>query len=265
MAASPLLVRPGGETPLAQLARAHREAAGGRLSTDHIVRLLQEAIVRGLLGPGRALRQDELADLFHVSKIPVREALRTLEANGFVELLMNRGAIVKELTLGQLRDAFELRMMVEPHLMRTAAPLLTPAELDEADSLVAQMDEADHAWAFSELNARFHGLLYGPADKPLSKQILAMLQGHIQRMSFMQLSLAGFNRSSNEDHRLIVAACRRGEPEEAARAVAAHVEGVKDIVLELYAQHYTPAQAPAQRSRQRATAAAQSSGGRTLS
>ena len=81
-------------------------------------------------------------------------------------------------------------------------------------------------------------LLYRAAERPLSKQILAMLQGHIQRMSFMQLSLAGFNRSSNEDHRAIVAALRQGDPEAAARAVAAHVNGVKDIVLELYERHH---------------------------
>lgn len=226
------------ETPLQALVRTHRAAGGGRLSTDAIVRLLQEAIVRGLFAPGQALRQDELAALCHVSKIPVREALRTLEAHGFVELLMNRGAVVKALTLDQLRDAFELRMMVEPHLMRTAAPLLSAADLDEAERLIAAMDDAGHAWAFSALNGRFHDLLYRAADKPLSKQILAMLQGHIQRMSFMQLSLAGFNRSSNEDHRLILAACRLGDAEAAAQAVAAHVEGVKDIVLDLYARHH---------------------------
>lgn len=226
------------ETPLQSMVRARLGEAGGRLSTDDIVHLLQQAIVRGLFAPGQALRQDELATLFHVSKIPVREALRTLEANGFVELLLNRGALVKALTLGQLRDAFDLRMMVEPHLMRTAALLLSAADLDEADRLIAAMDDAGHAWVFSELNGRFHDLLYRAADKPLSKQILAMLQGHIQRMSFMQLSLAGFNRSSNDDHRLIVAACRRGDAEAAAQAVAAHVEGVKDIVLELYARHH---------------------------
>ena len=100
------------ETPLQSMVRARLGEAGGRLSTDDIVDLLQQAIVRGLFAPGQALRQDELATLFHVSKIPVREALRTLEANGFVELLMNRGALVKALTLGQLRDAFELRSMV---------------------------------------------------------------------------------------------------------------------------------------------------------
>jgi DNA-binding GntR family transcriptional regulator len=120
--------------------------------------------------------------------------------------------------------------------MRTAAPLLTRADLDEAERLVRAMDKAGTAWAFSELNVRFHDLLYGPAQRPLSKQILAMLQGHIQRMSFMQLSLAGFNRSSNEDHRVILAACRQGDADAAARAVAGHVKGVRKIVLELVAQ-----------------------------
>ena len=220
-------------TPLQRLVVEQRAAAGGRLSTDDIVRVLHQAIVRGIFHPGQALRQDELATLFEVSKIPVREALRTLQAQGFVDLPLNRGALVQALTLDQLKDAFELRLMVEPSLMRTAAPLLTRADLDEAERLIRAMDRATTAWAFSECNVRFHDLLYSRAARPLSKQILALLQGHIQRMSFMQLSLAGFNRSSNEDHRLIVAACRQGDAEGAARAVAAHVKGVRKIVLEL--------------------------------
>lgn len=207
-------------------------------ASETIAKHLREAIISGQMAEHEPIRQDDIAQIFNVSKIPVREALRTLEAHGFVELLLNRGALVKELTLAQLRDAFELRSMVEPHLMRTAAPLLTAADLDEAERLVAAMDDAPTAWAFSELNGRFHDLLYRAAERPLSKQILAMLQGHIQRMSFMQLSLAGFNRSSNEDHRAIVAALRQGDPEAAARAVAAHVNGVKDIVLELYERHH---------------------------
>lgn len=229
---------PAAESSLARLVRERLGTAGARPTTDDIVHVLHQAIVRGLLAPGRALRQDELAALFHISKIPVREALRTLEAQGFVELQLNRGALVKAPTLAQLRDAFELRLMIEPHLMRTAAAGLTPAMLDQAESLIRDMDDATDAWRFSDCNSRFHELLYAPAELPLSRNILAMLQGHIQRMSFMQLSLAGFNRSSNEDHRVIVAACRRGDADGAARAVAAHVQSVRDIVLGLYLRHH---------------------------
>ncbi|WP_082524482.1 GntR family transcriptional regulator [Pseudorhodoferax sp. Leaf274] len=227
---------PEAATPLQRLVAEQRAALGGRFSTDDIVAVLHQAIVRGIFHPGQALRQDELAAEFQVSKIPLREALRTLQAQGFVELPLNRGALVQAPTLDQLKDAFELRLLVEPSLMRTAAPLLTRADLDEAERLVRGMDKAGTAWAFSELNVRFHDLLYGPAQRPLSKQILAMLQGHIQRMSFMQLSLAGFNRSSNEDHRVILAACRQGDADAAARAVAGHVKGVRRIVLGLVAQ-----------------------------
>ncbi len=226
------------DSPLARLVRERLGATGVRPSTDDIVHVLHQAIVRGLLAPGLALRQDELAALFQVSKIPVREALRTLEAQGFVELQLNRGAIVRPLTLAQLRDAFDLRLMIEPHLMRTAAPRLTPAMLDEAEALIQAMDDAADAWRFSECNTRFHDLLYAAADLPLSRNILTLLQGHIQRMSFMQLSLAGFNRSSNEDHRTIVAACRTGDGQAAAQAVEAHVQSVRDIVLALYLRHH---------------------------
>lgn len=225
------------QPPFARLVSEALAAAGGRLSTDQIVELLQQAIVRGFFQPGSALRQDELAALFQVSKIPVREALRTLQAHGFVDLPLHRGAVVRALTLDQLLDAFELRRMVEPHLMRAAAPHLTPADLAEAQALIDAMDAAQSAWQFSELNARFHDLLYRRADRPLSRQILAMLQGHVQRMSFMQLSLAGFNRSSNEDHRVILAALTRGDVDAAAQAVADHVASVRDIVLALHARH----------------------------
>ena len=227
------------DSPIRHIVAEHLREGEGRLTTDDIVLVLQEAIVRGIYAPGRALRQDELALILGVSKIPVREALRTLQANGFVDLPHNRGAVVKELTLSQLREAFDLRQMLEPQLMRAAVPKLDEATLLDAEALVRRMDGERNAWAFSKLNARFHRLLYEAADKPLSMQILGMLQGHIQRMSFMQLSLSGLNRSANEDHREIVAACRTRDAEAAARLVAEHVDTVKNIVLSLYDQHYT--------------------------
>ncbi|WP_165843357.1 GntR family transcriptional regulator [Parazoarcus communis] len=227
-------------TPFGRLVAEHRRSLGSgadeRLSTDDIVQLLQQAIIRGVFAPGRALRQDDLALELGVSKIPVREALRTLEAYGFVELPHNRGAVVKELTLAQLREAFDLRQMVEPLLMRAAVARLSEAALKEAAELVERMAQERNAWTFSRLNSRFHQILYEAADMPLSMQILTMLQGYIQRMSFMQLSMMGFNRSSNEDHRHILDACRRGDADAAARHVADHVSGIKTVVMGLYAQ-----------------------------
>lgn len=235
------------DSPLQRIVQDHMRECGSKLTTNHIVLVLQEAIVRGIFGPGRALRQDELALLLGVSKIPVREALRTLEARGFVALPQNRGAVVRELSLTQLREAFDLRQMLEPQLIRAAVSRLTDAELLAAAELVQRMEYERNAWAFSKLNARFHETLYEAADKPLSMEILRMLQGHIQRMSFMQLSLAGANRSANHDHRDILEACRNRSVDTAEQLVAKHVAAVRRTVLQLYAEHYAGC-SPEQRS-----------------
>lgn len=225
------------ESPLEQLVRAHRDENEGEMRSGGLVRLLHEAIVRGILGPGRALRQDDLARMFGVSKIPLREALRTLEAWGFVELQPNRGAIVKEMTATQLRDVFELRLMIEPYLMGAAVKRLSDVDIDDAELLVELMGREGNAWAFSKLNWKFHKKLYSGANRPTAMQILAMLQGHTQRGSFMQLSLSGFNSTSNEDHRAMVLACRKRDVDGAVRLVSEHIRGVMDIVLNLYNQH----------------------------
>ncbi|TCV03098.1 GntR family transcriptional regulator [Paracandidimonas soli] len=223
-------------SPIAQLVDSRLQQANGKLSVDDVVSILQEAIIRGIYAPGRALRQDDLAHAMGISKIPIREALRTLQANGFVELHQHRGAIVKELTLAQLREAFYLREMLEPDLMRDATAHMDDATLDKLEALVAQMDGETNAWRFSELNAIFHQTLYAPSGRALSMQILAMLQGHIQRMSFMQLSLSGHNNSANEEHRAIVAACRRRDASQAVRLVEQHVAHIRQVILVLYEQ-----------------------------
>lgn len=228
------VVQQGGDTPLHRLVARYRRSHSDKLGPEDIAVVLREAIERSIFGPGRALRQDELAEVFGVSKIPIREALRTLEAYGFVELPHNRGAVVKELTVGQIRDVFELRLLIEPHLIRLALPSLGAADLDAAEALIDAMDHETNTWSWGELNVRFHRILYEQAQRPLAMRLLAMLEGHEQRYSVMQLSLAGLNRSSNEDHREILAACRRGDADEAARLTAVHVAEVKDIVIGLY-------------------------------
>jgi len=225
-------------SPIASLVDARLRQANGRLCVDDVVAILQEAIICGIYAPGRALRQDDLAQALGMSKIPIREALRTLQANGFVALHQHRGAIVQGLSMAQLREVFALREMLEPDLMRDAVVHMDETTLGALETLVARMDGEMNAWRFSQLNAAFHQTLYAPSQRALSMQILAMLQGHIQRMSFMQLSLCGHNDRSNEEHRAIVLACRDRDASFALRLVRQHVANVKEIILTLYEQQY---------------------------
>ncbi len=83
---------------------------------------LRAAISSGELAPGLQLRQDELAARFGTSRIPVREALRQLEAEGFVTFLPNRGAVVSDLSIDEVIELLEIRIALECHALRLAIP-----------------------------------------------------------------------------------------------------------------------------------------------
>ena len=96
---------------------------GAHGSTPEFVREeLRRAISQGEFAPGVQLRQDELAERFGTSRIPVREALRQLEAEGFVTLLPNRGAVVSDLSIDEVIELLEIRIALECHALRLAIP-----------------------------------------------------------------------------------------------------------------------------------------------
>jgi DNA-binding GntR family transcriptional regulator len=97
-----------------------------------IAEALRRAIIEGLLSPGEILRQDNLAKHFSVSRIPVREALRQLESEGWIEAERNRGARVSSVSAAEVREIYEIRAVLEATALRAAAPLHTRATLEHA-------------------------------------------------------------------------------------------------------------------------------------
>ncbi|HWJ13798.1 MAG TPA: GntR family transcriptional regulator, partial [Gemmatimonadaceae bacterium] len=135
------------------------------------VEALRERILRGDYPEGEPLRQDALADELGVSRIPVREALRQLEAEGLVTFSPHRGAVVSTLSLEEIEELFELRADIECELLRRAIPNTGAEHLTRANDL---LDEFDAALADREserwgpLNWRFHSALYAPARRNLT-------------------------------------------------------------------------------------------------
>src|SRR6187551_998389 len=106
------------------------------------VEALRERILRGDYPEGEPLRQDTLADELGVSRIPVREALRQLEAEGLVTVTPHRGAIVTTLSAAELEEVFALRAEVESALLRAAIPRLDPDRLALAAELLERQERA---------------------------------------------------------------------------------------------------------------------------
>src|ERR1700726_1444937 len=97
---------------------------------------LREQIIRGEIPEGAQLRQDAIATQYQVSRIPVREALRQLDAEGLITIVPNRGAVVPELSPDDIEELFSIRALLEPEVLKLSIPRLTQADFAEAEAVL---------------------------------------------------------------------------------------------------------------------------------
>ena len=227
---------------------AHRYApSGARVSipirrqtvASMTVEALRERILRGDFPDGEPLRQDALADELGVSRIPVREALRQLEAEGLVSFSPHRGAVVSTLSLDEIDELFELRADIESDLLRRSIPRMTDEQFDRATEVLDAFEDAlaaGEASRWGPLNWHFHAALYAPAQRNFTMGVLQKLHQHSDRYFRMQVLLAGGGHSASQEHRAIAAAVRKRDVKTATQLMRAHILGAGQSLLELLHQ-----------------------------
>ena len=203
--------------------------------TQVVVEAIREKILTGAIKAGEPLRQAALADELKVSRIPVREALLQLEAEGLVEFEAHKGATATKLSAEQVTELFELRALLECELLRLAIPKLTEAELAQSEQLLQQMASAFHdvgtKSSWSELNTRFHLSLYKAADRPLTFEIVQNLIVNSDRYIRVHLLLAGGINKADPEHSALLNFCRKKQVKEACQLLHNHITGAaKEIV-----------------------------------
>ena len=138
-----------------------------RISTTQAISAeLRTAIVDGRLAPGQALRQETLAQHFNVSHIPIREALRQLESEGWVQIEQNKGATVSPLDAGEAREIYEMRAVLECHLLRLAIPAHDAGSLKAARAKLLTASRERDPNLYVRRNEEFHVALLSPAPRP---------------------------------------------------------------------------------------------------
>ena len=187
---------------------------------------LRERILRGDYPDGEPLRQDAIAMELGVSRIPVREALRQLEAEGLVTFNPHRGAIVSSLSLDEIDELFELRAEIECDLLRRAVPRMDRQQLDRAleilDAFQAAYRDGDVA-RWGSLNWHFHAALYAPANRNLTMGVLQKLHQHSDRYFRIQLVLTQGGARAIDEHRAIAMAVRAKQVKTACQLMRAHI------------------------------------------
>lgn len=195
--------------------------------TEAILEAIRDRILRGELEGGQQIRQEAVAEEFGISAIPVREALRHLEAEGLVTFHANRGAVVSSLSIGEIEESYEIRALLEPDMLRRAIPSMTQGELDTARGHLerynaALLEGAMGKW--SDWNWKFHSTLYHPGNRPVSMGIARNLINKTDRYARMRISLTGWEQSPEEGHAAILDACVRRDVESACEFLRRHID-----------------------------------------
>lgn len=218
-----------------------QEAGGTKPSAPDVVRDgLRKAILDGELRSGIQLRQDELAERFGVSRIPVREALRQLETEGLVSLLPNRGAIVASQSLDEVLELLDIRIALETRALKLAIPNMVEDDLEAAAQTLASYDAEPRAEAWGQMNWRFHWTLYAPCHRPKLLSMIETNYGQVGRYLRLQVSLASGKERPQRDHLAILEACRGGAVDKAVALLEEHIQHTQKSLAAAVRRGRTP-------------------------
>jgi DNA-binding GntR family transcriptional regulator len=192
-------------------------------TSDIIAKHIREAIVTGVLDEDEPIRQDDIAKLFDVSKIPVREALKRLEAEGLVEFQRNRGAVVTSITDPEIAEIFEVRGMLEANALQLSIPRMTERTFQLAEEYCDEFARETNVARWAELNWQFHSCLYLDANKPFLLNLIRSVNDRIERYLRIQLTLSGGTGVDDREHRQILAACRQRDVPLATELLVTHI------------------------------------------
>jgi DNA-binding GntR family transcriptional regulator len=195
---------------------------------------LRQAILNGTYPAGSQLRQDALGEAYGVSRIPVREALFQLEAEGLVRIVPQKGAIVSELSLDEINDVFDLRMLLEPRMLQQSALHFSADDFALLDGIQKRFEAAIAAGNRSEwgqINAEFHMAMYVNARQPRTQSIVMALLQTSDRYTRMQLSTVEAMGIAEKEHAQLIALCRESRIEEASHFLKQHIEAVRSDLL----------------------------------
>lgn len=200
---------------------------------NNIADLLRDEIISGQLPAGSNLRQQHVAQRFAVSRIPVRDALRRLAAEGLVRIEPNKGASVTTLSPSDLTEIYEMRIAAETLAIRKAIPHLTNAQLSKAEKLQDTLERAPIE-QFGALNTEFHMALYRPCGRPRLLSHITTLGHAADRYLRIGAGSLGHAEQSHIEHRHLLRACSERNEIAAVGCLTQHIELAAKMLIDRF-------------------------------
>ena len=195
---------------------------------DFVISSLRNAIIQGQYKANEPLRQDQIAQELGVSKIPLREALVQLKAEGLVTFLPKRGAIVSELSRAEVEEIYAMRIALETIAIEKAIPLLSSSNIIRAKSVLEIIESETDQDQWGELNWEFHANLYQAAQMPLLLKTIHHLHNNVTRYLIIYLERLSALDKSQKEHWDLLKACQDRNASEAVKILKRHLQQASD-------------------------------------
>jgi len=204
-------------------------------TVEQLFNQLKKSIQNGTFAPGQRLVATDLVKDYGVSRGPLREAFRRLGAEGFIDVVPNKGAIVKKFSRKQIHDLFLIRQVIEGLATRLATENLKEHGLKEEHQMLEQIASGapDDIANFSEENSRFHSTILRLCDNQKLQSLVEQMQ-----LPFVKYQIRGsldrdYITSSKKEHSQIATAMLAGDAKLAERLMQKHLANAADRVMKL--------------------------------
>jgi DNA-binding GntR family transcriptional regulator len=188
---------------------------------------LREMIIKGQIEEGEQLRQDVIATDLNVSRIPVREAMRQLDAEGLIRIVPHHGAVVAALSADEIGELFDIRVLLECEVLRCSIPNLKESDFQKAEAILRRYENAlemnEEVAKWGQLNWQFHSTLYSRAERPRFMAMIQQINNNSDRYMRLQLYLTREFSRANEQHRTLLELCRNRDTDAACALLELHI------------------------------------------
>jgi DNA-binding GntR family transcriptional regulator len=193
-------------------------------TSEHVADSLREAIRNGELADGTELNQVALAEHFGVSRVPIREAIFRLQAEGWITAEPHHSAVVHTFSPERIAEIFDLRKLLETYLIEKSLDKISTHTLDTLKLKCDEMERISDRQEWLAANAAFHRALYEPSEAITSIALLEQLTSQVERYLRTQGGGNARGRVAIKEHREILAAVVRRDKHEVQRLLRDHIE-----------------------------------------
>ena len=194
-----------------------------RSVSDHVLASLRDAIRSGALPDGTELNQMSLAAHYGISRVPIREALMQLQAEGWITARHHHRAVVRGISSDRIAEMIELRLTLECTLLEYAVPRMTAASIARLDAVCNEMEQCTDHDAWLRANSAFHHVLYEVANRPATLEMLEQISSQVERYIRSKGSTLAREREALAEHRAIVDAVRAGSIAQTQELMRGHI------------------------------------------